>query len=281
MGKPPKKGPYTAANTPTKVYMDTFHKAPECNDPKNNDNQKVKDKCKPKTEHQRKDEKGRKTGLIRVIRQVASKLDKAGQKLYGYDSNKTNVNNEWMDDHCEGMWVKPQFNGADKDADFGKEVEKYKKDLENLGTVTDYYLKNPRKMIERMYEQLAKEAVEKLGYDSVRNMLLNKLGKDALLAAIPTKAGFLGKLLSIGKVGISATGYVDAASTMDAALKSDYGRIHTKMDEQVQGLADAGKAAGGKMSMDDTIDAAVKSHKEAFPASRCSADCIRNQLNSY
>jgi hypothetical protein len=60
-----------------------------------------------------------------------------------------------------------------------------------------------------------------------------------------------------------------------------HGRIHTKMDEQVQGLADAGKAPGGKMSMDDTINAAVKSHQEAFPASRCSADCIRNQLNSY
>ncbi|WP_377155223.1 PAAR-like domain-containing protein [Roseateles sp. UC29_93] len=36
-----------------------------------------------------------------------------------------------------------------------------------------------------------------------------------------------------------------------------------------------------RMSMDDAIDAAADSHKEAFPLSGCSKECIRAQLESY
>jgi hypothetical protein len=53
------------------------------------------------------------------------------------------------------------------------------------------------------------------------------------------------------------------------------------MDRQVKDLADAGKAAGGTMSLDDTLNAAAKSHSEAFPASKCSEKCIKNQLESF
>ena len=84
--------------------------------------------------------------------------------------------------------------------------------------------------------------------------------------------------------GCTGYDYKDAPTVCTEGTNQNvgsHGRIHSKMDEQVQGLADAGKAPAGKMTMDDTINAAVKSHEEAFPASRCSADCIRNQLNSY
>lgn len=60
-----------------------------------------------------------------------------------------------------------------------------------------------------------------------------------------------------------------------------HGRVHNKMDEQVADLVKKGKAPGGSMSMDDTLTAAAKSHKEAFPFSRCSEKCIRSQLESF
>ncbi|MES2261509.1 MAG: PAAR-like domain-containing protein, partial [Pseudomonadota bacterium] len=60
-----------------------------------------------------------------------------------------------------------------------------------------------------------------------------------------------------------------------------HGRVHSKMDEQVQELVNSNKAANGTMSMDEAITAAVKSHSEAFPASRCKANCIRAQLEQY
>lgn len=37
----------------------------------------------------------------------------------------------------------------------------------------------------------------------------------------------------------------------------------------------------GMLDYDDAVDAAVKSHLEAFPLSMCSPDCIRSQLNNY
>ncbi|HDH0829068.1 TPA: DUF4150 domain-containing protein [Klebsiella oxytoca] len=59
-----------------------------------------------------------------------------------------------------------------------------------------------------------------------------------------------------------------------------HGRIHTAMDNEVRELVAKGKA-GDTMSMAQAVDAAVKSHKKAFPFSGCSEKCIRAQLNSY
>ena len=60
-----------------------------------------------------------------------------------------------------------------------------------------------------------------------------------------------------------------------------HGRVHDAMDKEVGTLARNGKLQNGTMSMDQALDAAAKSHAEAFPLSRCSKDCIRAQLESY
>jgi hypothetical protein len=59
-------------------------------------------------------------------------------------------------------------------------------------------------------------------------------------------------------------------------------RIHQSMDEQIQKLANTpGALENSTMSMDQAIDAAVRSHQESFPLSRCSEECIREQLENY
>jgi Domain of unknown function (DUF4150)/GHH signature containing HNH/Endo VII superfamily nuclease toxin 2 len=63
-------------------------------------------------------------------------------------------------------------------------------------------------------------------------------------------------------------------------------RIHKNMDKQIKNIADipAGMPEAlqdGTMSMDQAIEAAAKSHQESFPASKCSKECIKNQLESY
>lgn len=61
-----------------------------------------------------------------------------------------------------------------------------------------------------------------------------------------------------------------------------HGRAHAALANQHRLKAAAGKvAADGSMSMTDAVDAAAKSHKEAFPLSGCSMECIREQLESY
>jgi Domain of unknown function (DUF4150)/GHH signature containing HNH/Endo VII superfamily nuclease toxin 2 len=59
-------------------------------------------------------------------------------------------------------------------------------------------------------------------------------------------------------------------------------RVHVALAKEHRALAKGGKiAADNTMSMDDAIDAAAKSHADAFPLSRCSKKCIRAQLASY
>jgi hypothetical protein len=59
-------------------------------------------------------------------------------------------------------------------------------------------------------------------------------------------------------------------------------RAHQALANEHKALAKYGKlASDGTMSMDDSLDAAAKSHKEAFPTSKCSEKCIRAQLESY
>lgn len=60
-----------------------------------------------------------------------------------------------------------------------------------------------------------------------------------------------------------------------------HGRVHDQMDKEVRLLAKGNKLQNETMSTEQAIDAAAKSHKEAFPLSRCSAKCIRAQLEAY
>jgi len=53
------------------------------------------------------------------------------------------------------------------------------------------------------------------------------------------------------------------------------------MDDAVEDLVKKGKAPGGMINLDDAIDAAAKSHVEAFPLSGCSKKCIKVQLEGY
>jgi Domain of unknown function (DUF4150)/GHH signature containing HNH/Endo VII superfamily nuclease toxin 2 len=86
--------------------------------------------------------------------------------------------------------------------------------------------------------------------------------------------------------GSNCPGYkhADAPTVcVESALKDagSHGRVHNAMDAALQDKLQAGKVVGGKIGMQDAIDAAVKSHKKAFPLSRCDDACIRAQLKDY
>jgi hypothetical protein len=70
---------------------------------------------------------------------------------------------------------------------------------------------------------------------------------------------------------------------VESALKDagSHGRVHNAMDEALENKFNAGKVAGGKINMQEAIDAAVRSHKKAFPLSLCDDACIRAQLKDY
>jgi hypothetical protein len=78
--------------------------------------------------------------------------------------------------------------------------------------------------------------------------------------------------------------YNDAPTVcVESALKDagSHRRISDAMDAELREKLKAGKVAGGKINMQEAIDAAVKSHKATFPLSLCDSDCIRAQLKDY
>ncbi|WOB89791.1 DUF4150 domain-containing protein [Providencia sp. PROV175] len=60
-----------------------------------------------------------------------------------------------------------------------------------------------------------------------------------------------------------------------------HGRIHTAMDDELSRLVKNNKLDNNTLSMDQAIDAAVRSHKKTFPYANCSNHCIREQLKGY
>ena len=59
-------------------------------------------------------------------------------------------------------------------------------------------------------------------------------------------------------------------------------RAHQALAKRHEMKLEAGKVSpDGRMSMDDALDAGADSHKDAFPLSGCSKECIRAQLESY
>ena len=203
----------SSPNAPSAVYLDTFNKSADCA----TDKADIESACRGKSEEKKKNERTRQSGLRRHITQVMSKMDQVGQKIYRYDKGKP-PSNSWMDDHCGGMWIKPQFNGMD---DYAKEFEEFKQDLNNLGTTIDYYLKNTDKLLRSGLEQLASEAIETLGPDAVDDLVADKLMKDGILAALPIKGKFLVTLGRLAKIGVAGASYMDMAETLVEAVKSE------------------------------------------------------------
>ncbi|MDH0868135.1 HNH/endonuclease VII fold toxin-2 domain-containing protein [Mitsuaria sp. GD03876] len=201
------------ANTPTTVYLDTFNTAPACF----NDRTDVKNKCAKKPEEKKKEEKKRQSGLRRVIKNALSSVDEVGQKIYAYKKGSPSTN-EWMDDHCDGLWVKPQFNGK---KDFPKEYAEFQKRMDNLETTASYYLKNPGKIAESGYKQFVSQAMQELGPDTVMDMAKNKLGKDLLFALIPTGKGKVVQGLGqAAKGGYSINSYMDMAGEIASKIRN-------------------------------------------------------------
>ncbi|MEQ5635382.1 PAAR-like domain-containing protein [Providencia manganoxydans] len=60
-----------------------------------------------------------------------------------------------------------------------------------------------------------------------------------------------------------------------------HGRIHRAMDEEIKLLERGNKLQNNTMSMQQAIDAAIRSHQKTFPYAGCSNGCIRAQLEAY
>ncbi|WP_166899120.1 hypothetical protein [Massilia sp. CCM 8734] len=163
--------------------MDTFNTAAECA----KDRERVKEACGPKSVEKKNDDRNRHTGLKSQMRRIISKLDKVGQSIYGYRKDHP-IENSWMDDHCDGMWIKPQLNGAD-DPKYKEDVDKFKEDLSGLGKTIDLFTENPEKLLKAGFDDLFHQAVQKYGKAGTLRIIAIDTFEGLVEAGIGNRAG--------------------------------------------------------------------------------------------
>jgi GHH signature containing HNH/Endo VII superfamily nuclease toxin 2 len=123
-----KKGP---PNTAKHVYMDTFNTSTLCSKDKENIEKKCKSEEGKKESKDAKKKAKPKSKLGAVtdkVKGAVGAMDEAAKRATGYgDKEKANPATGWMNDHCDGLWVKP--NGPGNMQEFSKQLEDLKKQL--------------------------------------------------------------------------------------------------------------------------------------------------------
>lgn len=95
----------TPGNTPPTLYMDTPSAKGKCA----SDLKRIQKKCQPEPEEAARKKK---KGLMANIRKAADGLDRIGKTAAAYKrkaGGTATSGNAWMDDHCTGLWITPDF----------------------------------------------------------------------------------------------------------------------------------------------------------------------------
>lgn len=188
------------SNPPNALQQQYISAGMKSNDCKK-DIERIQKSCKTATEEEAKkrtpDHK-RKRSLKQRLDNLVSLPDEVGRKVSGYRRTKDNA---WIDEHCDGLWVKPM-----KGLDDFKEAEKQFNDfLDNLPTDTTSLGKMVfGELIDLAYEKMgAWYLVKKLGGLGIRSTIKNIIGG----AAGTTGVGV------VVTAGMGAWSVTDAIST--------------------------------------------------------------------
>jgi hypothetical protein len=154
------------ANTPPTIYMDT----PGARGPCADDRRRIEQKCKPEPEDPKRKPK---KGLAAGLRKATNALDGLGKGLARYKRDKSmsaTGGNAWMDDHCGGLWVTPDYS---IDAKFEEALK------DTLGKLDDDWLG----LLKSAFGELGDLAIEKAG-DIARAKLKKFLVKTGVKAVV-------------------------------------------------------------------------------------------------
>ncbi len=121
----------STANTPPNIYVDTKSKKGPCGD----EVKAVEKHCKP--EKQKTDDESKKASRTKLGKIVSAdklkKLDEASDKIKKKLGYKRNTQNDWIEDHCEGLMFRPwsakQIDKDFSDPDLAKELKDLTKNM--------------------------------------------------------------------------------------------------------------------------------------------------------
>jgi hypothetical protein len=166
-------------NTPPTYYLDRASAKPACHEERS----QIKQKCKPepRTSHDTDGRKKRKPGLSGALGEAADALDTLGRTSAHYQRDRSTdafTGNAWMDDHCSGLWITPQYMQV-KDLDKSLEAMLKKLEESKLSLMT--------KALDDLKDVAIQEAGQKAA-DKVAWLSARSLGK-AVVGALGLETG--------------------------------------------------------------------------------------------
>ncbi|OAT45491.1 hypothetical protein M989_04429 [Kluyvera georgiana ATCC 51603] len=145
----------STANTPPSTYVDTKTRTGPCGE----EVKEVERHCRP--ENQKNDDKSRKASKTRLGKiispeklKILEEKSKAIKNKLGY---KKNSQNDWIDDHCEGLMLRPW---SDKQIDNNIDTE-LRDELKKLTSDLDRLTKEAISEIENYFAEKLKQAEDK------------------------------------------------------------------------------------------------------------------------
>jgi len=181
------------ANTPPNQYISVGMEGNDCK----KDIDRIRKNCKTQSEEEAKKRtppNQRKRSLSKRLDSIVSLPDEVGRKASAYRRTKGNA---WMDEHCDGLWVKPM-----KGLDGFKEAEK------QLNELLDTLPTDTTSLGKRVFGELIDLAYEKMG----AWFLVKKLGG---LATRSVLKNIIGGLAGTTGIGLAVTGAMAAWTLTD------------------------------------------------------------------
>jgi hypothetical protein len=187
-------------NTPGYPYLSVFDKSPACK----KDRDKINKNCKTNRKDDNKKKKRRKKkGLFAKASDLIGKVDDLAADAYGYNRKPKNA---WIDEYCDGLWVKPMFPGKGKEnmfTDFVKGIQDDLKALEQIANASN------TELIKSAAGEMLALAKEKFGWWFV----VRKAGGFAARSLIKN---IIGGVAGSTGVGLVVTGAMGAWTISDA-----------------------------------------------------------------
>ena len=261
------------ANAHVQKYMSIFNNSKACSGDRN----AIKKHCKPKKEKKKKGVK-RKKSLFKTLGNVLTFPDEMARKAYGY--NKPNMKNSWIDDYCDGLWIKP--------TNRSKEFKKAKEQLNELLEIAQSKTAIMQRALDEIFELakgnvstwfLVKQGLKLGGKALVKNIIGGAAGATGVGLVVTagmatwTVSDVIKTATTIAeKVGPEAMEHLKDLTDMDKLQKMAKDKLQEYKDDPMKAMADA-QSAKAKLSP------CLKARKcQLFPYSRTST--ARKQAKS-
>lgn len=241
----------TIPNTATHIYFDSAAVKNKCD----KDFKAIARACKPESEHHKK-----KKGVAGKLSQMMEKLDTIGRKTSGYIRNKGNA---WMDDHCSGMWLKPNRFKDDKSYT-PEQLDAIKDAIKNL----DVDLLDKLTLLSGSLNDMFGLAYDILPEHVVTKIVVKfaaKTGAKAIVGAVGGETVIIPVVMAAWTIA----DIMDTATTL-AGLMGDKGAQALEAILAIDNLSDKAKAL-----LEDMVNEPAKAHANLMSLLGLMDSCLR------